>query len=982
MQAQNRTIKGKVSDESGNPLPNVSIILKGASKGSTSNADGTYSLTVPDNAKAIVLSSVGMVAREIQLGSSSVIDVVLSSQKGNLSEVVIVAYGAQKKKEITGVIATVKAPDIENKPFSSVDKILQGQIAGLQSVASTGSPGANQTILIRGMGSITASNAPLWVIDGIIVNSGEGHRLGNTSNLLSTLNPNDIESVSVLKDAAAGSLYGSRAANGVIIVTTKKGRSGKTRFRFDTEVGQNDIAYKNDKYKPLNAEQYFDITLEGLTNTGITADSIAKVMKGLGYNNGVDFNWYDAVQRKSKQQQYNISAEGGNDKTTFYISGGYFLQEGSVINSRMERSSGSARITHKASEKLSFNFNISGGYVSLRAPLNGGSFGNPVLASYFMLPSYTPYNADGSYNLVGSTMGNLHNVIALTELDKRFSRDVGLRGNMFAEYKILENLKFKTSLSGDYNVLEEDQYNNPLHGDGAPTSGRAFSYYTRFMNRIWTNTLDYQQKLSKSKDFNLNFMVGYEAQKTSGYQSSIQSQIFPSNLEMSFAAVGALPVLAATTPADFSYVSQFSNASLNYEDKYVLSGSIRRDGSSRFGANNRYGNFWSVGASWNADREEFIADLDFISQLKLRTSYGVNGNSGIGNYDWYRLYGYSFSYNQQNGSAPSNVGDSSLTWELNKPFNVGIDIGVLQSRIQLSVDYYVRKSENLLLDVPLSLTSGFSKVTRNLGAMQNKGLEIVLHALPVKTKTFEWAIDLNYATNKNKILDIPGDNDIITGSVYIIRKGESIQSFYMREYAGVNTENGNPLWYTDRSHENTTSSYAAAGRTIVGNALPKHFGSLTNTFRYKGFTLDAQLYYNFGNHIQDLWGGYYAGAGFGGAYNKAVRVLDRWTKPGDVTDIPKYIYGGNRNFNQVSSFYLNKGDYIRLRNVQLGYSIPANIASHAKLANAFVYVRGTNLFTWVKDDKLAFDPEQGSNSQSNLNVFIPKTITVGVSLGF
>lgn len=981
LQAQSRTIAGKVTDESGNPLPNASITLKGTSQGTTSKPDGTYSLTVPDNARTIVISSVGMTTREFALGSSSTINAVLRSQTGSLSEVVIVAYGTQKKKDLTGVVATVKAPDIENRPFTSVDKILQGQVAGLQSVAATGQPGANQAIIIRGMSSITASNAPLWVIDGIIVNSGEAHRLGNNSNLLSTLNPNDIESVSVLKDAAAGSLYGSRAANGVIIITTKKGKAGKTRFRFDTELGQNDIAYVNDKYEPLNADKYFEITREGLINLGRSPAQADVTITGLGYGNGVDFNWYDAVVKTGKQQQYNLSAEGGNDKTTFYLSGGYFVQEGTTINSKLDRTSGSARITHKATEKLTVGFTMNGGYVNTRGPLTGGAFGNPVLSSFFMLPSRPAYNADGTYNLTASQLGNLHNVIALTEIDKRTQKNVGLRSNAFVEYKILENLKFRTSLSGDYNTLEEDQYNNPLHGDGLPTAGRAFSYYTRFFNRLSTTTLDWQQKLSKANELSLNLQVGYEAQKSSGYQNSVQSQLFPSNLSMNLPSVGATPITATATLSDYSFLSQFSSANINFEDKYILSGSFRRDGSSRFGANNKYGNFWSIGASWNADKEAFIENIPMISQLKLRASYGVNGNAGIGNYDWYQLYGYGFNYNQFPGSAPSNVGDSNLTWELNKPFNVGIDVGVLQNRIQLTVDYYVRKSEDLLLEVPLSLTSGFSRATRNLGSMENKGLEIALHAIPVKGKDFEWAIDFNYAANKNRITSLPDGNEIPI-SVYILRQGSSIQSFYMREYAGVDPANGDPLWYTDGTHQNTTNNYSAAGRSIVGSALPKVFGSFTNTFRYKGFTLDAQLYYNFGNYIRDSWGGYYMGAGFGATYNKASRIFDRWTKPGDVTDVPKYIYGGNKNFNSLSTFYLNKGDFIRLRNIQLGYTVPASIASRAKLSNAFLYVRGTNLFTWVKDDNLPFDPEQGTDSQSNLNIFIPKTITVGLSLGF
>jgi len=978
--AQNKTISGKVTDQSSNaPIPNASVVVKGTSIGTTTKEDGTFSFSVPSTAKFLIISSVGKADLEVAIGNKSIVDASMKPENAALAEVVVVAYGTQKKADMTGVVATVKAADIENKPFTSVDKALQGQVAGLQSVASSGQPGATQAILIRGQSSITASNAPLWVIDGIPVNIGDVSRLQTTSNLLATMNPNDIESISVLKDAASQSIYGSRAANGVIVVTTKKGKSGKTKIRFDAEVGQSDIAYENDKYKPLNAAQYFPLLREGLKNAGTSDATINNTAIGYGEGNGVDFNWYDAVTRKASQQQYNLGFEGGNEKTTFYLSGGYFKQEGTTINSQLERINGAARINHKVDNRLSLNFNLNGGYVNQRAPLAGGAFGNPVLASYFMLPSRTPYNADGSYKLTNSFDG-LHNVVALSDIDKRFLRELSLRGNVAAEYKILDNLKFRTSFSGDYSSLEEDQYNNPLHGDGAASGGRAFAYYTRYFNRVWTNTLDLQQALTGNGDLNLNAQVGYESQMSKGYNTSVQTQLFPSNLEMTLPSVGATPITALATRTEYSFVSQFASANLNYQDKYVVSGSFRRDGSSRFGANNRYGNFWAVGASWNIDQEAFMDNIDFIDQLKLRASYGVNGNAGIGNYDWKALYSYGTNYNQQPGSSFTNVGDSSLTWELNKPFNVGLDFSVLNNRINVSADYYTRKSENLLLDVPLSRTVGISTVTRNLGSMENTGIELTINAVAVKTRDFSWNIDFNFAHNKNKITSLPGGNDIISGS-FIIRQGESINSFYLREYAGVDPQTGTPQWYADGTHA-TKTTFNGAGRSIVGNSLPKYFGALTNTFNYKGFSLDFQLYYNFGNYVQDTWSAYQLGAGFNEGVNKVVRVLDRWQKPGDVTDIPKYIAGGNGSFQSGHTFWLNEGDFIRLRNIQLGYNLPKNIISKAKLSNVFFYVRGTNLWTWVKDDNLPFDPEQGTASQTNLNVFIPKTVTVGLNLAF
>ena len=978
--AQQRTITGKITDDKGAPIPAASIVVKGSNLGTSTGLDGSFSISVPSNTKALIISSIGLGEKEITLTSGSNYLVTLSTKAGDMAEVVVVAYGTRKKAEITGSVATVKAADIENKPFTSVDKTLQGQVAGLQSVASSGQPGAAQAIIIRGISSITASTSPLWVVDGVPINSGDVSRLQTTANVLSTLNPNDVESIAVLKDAASQSIYGSRAANGVIIVTTKKGRAGKTLFRFDTEIGSSDIAYENERYIPLNAEKYFAITREGMVNNGRSQTYIDNTLNGLGYGNGVDFNWYKNVVQTGTHQQYNLSAQGGSERTTFYLSGGHLVQEGTTINSKLKRYNGNIRLTHRPNDKLNLNFNLNGGAVDQKAPLNGGAFGNPVLSSYFLLPSYSAYNPDGSYNF--TSLGGLHNTIALSEIDKRFLREMSMRGSISADYKILDNLTFRTSYGIDYNTLEEDQYNNPRHGDGAASNGRAFAYYTRYFNWVWTNTLNLTQNLTKDGDLGLNAQIGYESQKSSAYFSSVQSQDFPPTLLLTYPSAGARPTTAQATISEYSFLSYFGSANVSYRNRYVASGSIRRDGSSRFGANNRYGLFWSAGVSWNIDKENFMQEIKFISQLKLRGSYGVNGNAGIGNYDWLPLYGFGNNYNQLPGSAPSNVGDSNLTWELNKPLNIGIDIGFLKNRINITADWYQRQSEDLLLDVPLSRTTGFSSARRNIGAMQNEGVELTISATPIRGKDFSWIVDFNFAHNKNTITSLPGGNDIADGN-FIIRQGEAYRTFFLRAWAGVNSANGDPVWYTDGSHSTGTSTYPpASARELSGNALPKYFGSLTNTVNFKNFTLDAQLYYNYGNYVYDTWGGYYLGAGFGATFNKVERVLDRWQKPGDVSDIPRYVEGGNKSFQSASTFWINKGDYVRLRNIQLGYKLPKELLDKVKLSSAFFYVRGTNLWTWVRDEGLPFDPEQGTTSASNLNVFIPKTISVGLTLAF
>jgi TonB-linked SusC/RagA family outer membrane protein len=978
--AQNKVIKGRVSDESNNPIPNASVVIKGAKAGAVTDATGNYSISVPASATTLVVSSLNFTSQDVVIGGRSEINVTLASSISTLQDVVVVGYGTTKKATLTGSVATVKAAEIENTPFTSIDKALQGKVAGLQSVASSGQPGATQEIVIRGFSSISASNQPLWIVDGIILNTGDISRLQTTANVLSTLNPNDIESVTVLKDAASTSIYGSRGANGVILVTTKKGRNGKSRIRFDMESGKSDIAYENSLYRPLNAQEYLDLTREGLVNAGATASSINSTLVSAGLGNGIDFNWYDAVTRIAGQRLYNVSIDGGNDRTNFFVSAGNFFQEGTSINSQLKRNSFNFKLNNKATDRLTIGVSMNGGVVSQRAPLAGGAFGNPILSAYFLLPTRSAYNQDGSYNLVANSLGGLHNTVALSDIDRRFLREVSIRGGANAEYKFSDNLKFRSNYGIDYNTAEEDQYNNPIHGDGAATNGRAFSYYTRYFNWTFTNTLDYTKDITKNGDLSFFAQLGMESQKSAGYFNSIRADQFPITFLLVYPSSGASPITASATVSDYTFDSRFVNGNINFKNKVVVSGSFRRDGSSRFSAANRYGNFWSLGATWNMEKEKFMEKFTFINQLKLRSSIGVNGNAGIGNYDSPALYGYGANYNQGPGSAPSNVGDPNLTWELNKPFDAGIDLSILKNRVNVTFDYYIRKSEGLLLNVPLSLTSGFSTARRNIGSMENRGIEFEVNVVPVLTKNFKWDIDFNYAANKNKITSLPDGKDIGNGS-YILRVGVARLTYYQRIYAGVDPANGDPLWFTDGTRTTKTNTYPGAdSRALVGQAMPKYFGSITNNFSYKGFSISAQLYYNFGNLVNDSWSGYYMGSGFGATYNKVARQLNRWTKPGDITDIPRYVYNGNRSFQSASTFTLAQGDYIRLRDLQIGYDLPKRDVEKVKLSAIRVYMRGSNLMTWVRDKRLAFDPEQGTSATTNLNVFIPKTVTFGVNV--
>ena len=996
--AQQRTVTGKVTDDKGAPLPGATVTVKGTNLGATTNADGGFSISVPANAKALIVSSVGLGEKEIALTSAANYSVTLSTTVSDMREVVVVAYGTKKKSELTGSVATIKGKDVEDKPFTSIDKALQGTVAGLQSVATSGAPGANQQIRIRGISSITASSAPLWVIDGVPVLANDLSRQTTTANILSTLNPDDIESISVLKDAASASIYGSRGGAGVILITTKQGRAGKTKIKLSIENGYSDMAYDNARYRPLNASQYLAITREGLVNSGASQTTIDATLAARGGNNNVDFNWLDGITRQGTQQQYNISALGGNEKTTFYMSGGYFYQEGTTIATSMSRYNGAIRVTNKASDRLTISMNIDGGFVRQHTPLSGGAFGNPVLTSRFLLPTKPAYKTDGTLNFLTPDFktADLYNTIAIAAMDKRYLKELSLRGSTSAEYTIIKDLKFKSQLGGDLSVLEEDQYNNPLYGDGAvyagtttfnpgvqynlSTTGRAIAAYTRWFNWDWANTLSYRRNINHAGDIYFDVQAGYEAQEQRQYFSTLQGKGFSISplLYLQYASSTATPSTASGAISEATFASVFGIGDVNYKDRYIISESYRRDGSSRFGPNERWGNFWSIGGSWNVDKEKFMENFKFFDQLKIRASYGTSGNAGIGNYDWFPSYAFSTSYNSTPGSAPGNVGNLDLTWEVVKPLNVGLDVAFMKGRLSLSADWYDKKSEDLLLNVPLSPTSGFGSQTQNIGKMYNKGVELTIQGTPVRAKDFTWTVNFNFAQNKNRVTSIPSP---IIGT-FLVKQGYDVQTFYTRVYAGVDPNNGDPLWYVDSSRKTTTNVYSSAIRQPYGSASPRFFGGFSNTFSYKGFSLDVQFNYQKGNLVQDTWAGYYLGAGFNAGFNKIVRVLDRWQKPGDITDIPKYIEGGNKSFQSFSSVYLAHGDFIRLRNIQLGYNLPKSIISKAKIDQAFFYVRGTNVWTWVRDKKLGWDPEEGVSSQTNLDVFIPKTVTFGVNLGF
>ncbi len=976
-------IEGRITDSrDGAPLSGVSVRFKSSNSGVQSAADGSFRIAIPEGQKILVFSYVGYETQEVNIGNQSSILVSLTTGEKKLQEVVVVAYGTQDKRKITGSVAKVDGKEFENIPMSSVDQMLQGKVAGLQSVASSGQPGALQEVRIRGIGSINASSEPLYVIDGIPANTGDFSVNSTTSNALAGLNPNDIESVTVLKDAAASSVYGSRAANGVILINTRKGRAGKTKIDLDAEYGQSNVSYINSLAKPLTKEQYTELTTEGLSNaTGGDTATINFYLDALGANNGYNTDWFKEVTRQGITQQYNASASGGDSKTTFYLSGGYYKQQAVVIGSDFARYSGNVSLKHKLNEKLSVALTLNASHSEQNTPSQSAAFRSPVLAANYLRPYQHPYNADGTLNINPDDFEQIYNPVAIAHYDRSSLGNTKLLSTLTGEYIIMDGLKFTTRLGIDYFTLEEPSYENPFFGDAAGRGGDFTNTYTRVFNYVWTNTLDYHRDLDQNGDFSADMKIGYEAQKSKEYNITAFGSGVPLLTTLPLPPTSA-PTTASGTGSDYSFVSTLAILQLNYQNKYALSGSYRRDGSSRFGPDNRYGDFWSVGAAWNIDKESFFKNSNFLSALKLRASYGVNGNANIGNYSWRPLYSFGADYNKLPGSAPGNVGNPHLTWEQNKPLDIGLEIGVLQNRLSIEADYYYRKTDRLLQNVPLSLTSGYGSYLDNIGSMENRGVEITVNAIPVQTKDFRWNLSFNMAFNKNKVLALDQEADIINGT-NIIRVGKDVQSVYTFLWAGADPETGEGLWYTDDTKKTTTSDVTQVKNAIVGSASPKGFGGLTTTFTYKGLSLSAQFNYQYGNLLYNQWGFLNESDGTYFSLNQDQKEFARrWQKPGDKTDIPQYIAGNQSQYNATSTRYFFKGDYIRLRFLTLSYQLPRDVLSRIKVDAIQVYLRGTNLWTKAFDKDITFDPEQPINGANDLQILLQKTFSVGLNLHF
>lgn len=979
------SISGTVTDSTGTPIPGVLVKVSGASQATTTDANGYYRLSRIPQGATLIFSMMGYTPQQIK-ASGSQLNVHLKTGTRILDEVVITdGYRTTTRAANTSAIGTISGAALENKPFSTFMQSMQGKIAGVSAPLTSGQPGGNVNIRIRGVGSLSLSSDPLIVVDGMIVNSGSLSGAVTTSNALAGINQNDIESIDVLKDAAATALYGSRGSTGVIVITTKRGKMGKTQVRADAEIGGSSPIALPDAGKPLNADQYAELFKEALTNGNYTEAQIKDLSEKYGLNSRKSNNWYDLVTRNGRQQQYNISINGGTEKSKLFASAGYFDQQAITIGADFKRISGLFNYDHQINKRIQLSTGINFSNVGQNTPYSTQYSGNPTYAARVLTPFQLAYKDDGSINT--STSGNtnfpgVYNPLWIAQYDNKYLSETRVLGSTKLKWNIWDKLTYTSYFSIDYNALEETIFLNPTMGDGVSAGGTSKNYYSRYFNWLTRNQLDYRYDIPGFDNFYVSAAVGYEAQKSKKYMLAAVGSGFPSAHE-DLTALGnaATPTTAFGQYNNYAFTSLYSNGSVNYKNRYALNASFRRDGSSRFPTNHRNASFYSVGGTWNVQEENFFQQQHIFSSLKIRSSYGTTGNANLGNYDWMpqASYGSSYGYAGYNGNQYTIIGNTDLRWETSKKFDAGTDIGFANDRFMLTVDYYNNNIDGLIRAVSTSLTTGFGSVSQNVGSMANKGWEFTIKGDVVKARNFNWYSNFNLALNKNVITKLPkGTNE--RNDQFYLKEGYSFNNYYMKEFAGVDPQTGNPLYYTDGGHAATTTDISKAAYVVLNKqSIPKYIGGFSNVFSYKGISLGVDFTYNLGYSVygaSDIYftsGAYYT-------YNKYQFIYDRrWTTPGQHTDVPKY---SPTTDNSTSTYRLYRGDHIRLQNLSVGYDFKhIGIVNRLGVNKLHVYARATNLWLKTFDDRLPFDPEVSYSGFDYQNMLKYKTFTVGINVG-
>ncbi|NLR92130.1 SusC/RagA family TonB-linked outer membrane protein [Flammeovirga agarivorans] len=1006
--AQQAQIKGVVMESATNePLPGVSIWIEGTTNGTTSNIDGEFSLMVNKATDKLHFSFIGMQDKIIEIGTKSYFEVTLEGDSKQLEEVLVVAYGTSDKKAFTGAAETISGESLQARPVASAASSLQGSTSGVQVNSGSGQPGSSPTVRIRGVGSMSASSSPLYVIDGVPYDG------------IGTLNPNDIESMTVLKDAVSASLYGSRAANGVIIVTTKAGkREDHSRLTVDAQVGVTQLMSEGTPL--MNSADYYQQTWNGLFNNqfylnGKTQQESAQYAQEnveaiSGWNpydmeNPFDYNgnllsgakivqdtdWRDALYQTGQIQNYNIGFSHSTEKSNYFLSLGYFDQLGHVKGTDFNRVSGRINLDHQITPFIKVGTNNTISFYTQNSQPNGTAGANPVRAVEIINATTPIYLPNGEYNWYNTAVLDF-NPIGLIEKDIYNTKGNNISSSLYLQFDFTKNLNFKTTGSINYNSSNGVVYYNPEHGNGSGVNGRGSKSHDQSMALNWSNVLTWENRYGRHHFTVMGGQETYSVNSDGLYAESTDFGI-GGNPHL---GIGAKPEAAVSYTSNRSLLSFFAQTSYDFGSKYYLNASVRTDGSSRFGENNKFGVFPSVGASWRLGQEEFLNTVDWLDELKLRGSYGLTGNDKIGDGNYLALYTLGSNYGDAPGMTPVQLENPNLQWEKMTLTNIGLDFSVF-SRISVSGEYFIKDSDGLLYAQPISYSKGFGSVLTNIGHMENKGFEFTLHTENILKRDFAWTTDFNLTNIKSEIKNI-GADQLVSGN-YLLKEGISWYSFYLREWAGVNPETGQPMWYVnvENTHDENaeapesafedpngsgrqvTSEYEDAYRVVNGSALPTMYGGLTNTFKYKNFDFSFLLYFSVGGQIynSDYAKNMHDGANPG--YNLAQVAANAWTPDNKYTDVPRYIVNNEDNGHLSSTRFLENGNYLRLKNVNFGYNLPQHACEKIHISSLRVYFSGENLWTLSKFN--GFDPEQALSGTTNDNVPGVATYSIGFNFG-
>jgi TonB-linked SusC/RagA family outer membrane protein len=1009
--AQTKIISGTVTDQKDNsPLLGVTVALEGTSSGTATDMDGKYTIAVPAGGGILIFTYLGFSAKSVTIGDQTVINVAMERSEKFLDEVVVVGYGSQIKSQVTGSIGIVKGEEIALTPVTSVEQALQGKTAGVFIEANNGKVGSAIRVRVRGNSSITANNEPLYVVDGIPINTAPVNDEENLSlNPLNDLDFNNVESIEILKDASAAAIYGSRGANGVVLITTKRGKQGKMHVDFDYQQGWSKPTRLREF---MNAEQYVTYLQQAAVNGGkydfangvsgyaseeeaigdyqsYLNDELERLSGGTDWqNHEVNTDWQKEVFQNATSRDIGLSISGGTEKIQYFLSGGYTQQDGIMINNFMNRASLATNIDSKISSKAEAGISLQLSR-SLNNDIPNDNYFETPLQAVAQAPITPLRDSTGHYTTEPTAL--YFNPLVETEYTTSNIYTFRTIGNIYGEYHFIPSLSMRVEAGGDITNLSQDRYSGSGSNYGQSVGG---------YGEVFTNTVenyDVKLLLKYNRTFNEKHEAevtgGVEYQPYRGFYSKVDGQSFP-NDDLKTLASAAEIVYGTSVLDQYRFLSYFARANYSYNKKYLLAVSGRFDGSSRFGTENRYGFFPSISAGWILIDESFLSGNNTLSFLKLRTSYGVTGNAGIGNFQYLGLYSAS-SYNQLPTLYPYNIANPDLKWEKTAQFDIGIDYGFFDNRLNGELDYYLKNTSDLLLDVPIAATTGFLVQTQNIGKMQNSGIELTIHG-DILVSKFKWSAGINFAANRNKVVALAPGQDLIdeggSEALNVVKVDEPLGVFYGVEYAGVDPDNGDALFYIndpENPSRATTNDFNAANFVVLGDPNPDFIAGMTNSMSYLGFTLDFSFQSVYGNDV-NLNGDHWMESN--GTYfdNQTTSILNVWQQPGDVTDVPQARLTFENGNQFRLSRYISDGSYLRLKTLTLGYSLPAKIIGHIKINSLRFYVSAYNLITFT--GYRGWDPEVSSdvyNTYSDpVDVGVdfysapqPKTVVLGLSLG-